>query len=82
MIIQVLFFKFHDFSMHGTFFCDFPSFLCFPELMEPLPQTVYSGFHCLYIKLNGDFVLPYIMHIYIWFNWVLLLSTSDLYNSD
>ena len=35
MIIQV-FFKFNDFSMHGTFFSDFPGFPRFPELAGTL----------------------------------------------
>ena len=35
MIIQG-FFQFHDFSMHGTFFGDFPGFQWFPELVGTL----------------------------------------------
>ena len=40
MIIQV-FFKFHDFSMHGTLFCDFPGFPWFPELVGTLCNRQY-----------------------------------------
>ena len=35
MIIQG-FFKFHEISMHGTFFSDFPGFPLFPELVGTL----------------------------------------------
>ena len=35
MIIQV-FIKFHDFSMYGTLFGDFPGFPWFPELVGTL----------------------------------------------
>ena len=42
MIIQV-FFRFHEFSMHGTFFSDFPGFPWFPELVG----TLTWGQNCL-----------------------------------
>ena len=39
MIFQ-FFFKFHDFSMHGTFFCDFPGFpVLVGTLVESQPQN-------------------------------------------
>ena len=35
MIFQ-FFFKFHDFSIHGTYFCDFPGFPGIPVLVGTL----------------------------------------------
>ena len=40
-----VFFKFHDFSMHGTYFSVFPGFPWFPELVGTLSLPL----HCLWI---------------------------------
>ena len=46
VIIQA-FFKFHDFSMHGTFFSEFPGF---PELVEPCNTLMADLCLCLSIQ--------------------------------
>ena len=48
-------FKFHDFSMHGTFFCDFPGFPGFPVLVGTL-----SSLHLnilMDLQSNSKFIL-------------------------
>ena len=63
MIIQ-FFFKFHNFSMHGTLFSDFPGFPWFPELVGTLRARLiltYDGTELYSLSLTAYWSLYVVM---------------------
>ena len=67
------FFKFHDFSMHGTFLCGFPGFPWFPELVGTLVYA-YQVFIICFITHSTRFNQGFFLNI-------LLLFLVNLYTS-